>query len=71
MPLVEISVVKEGLSPEQKVEVANEVTDALMKAIPRLPKESISVIFHENSGENWIVGGVSVKELIERSKKGE
>ena len=71
MPLIEVCMVENELTPEQKVEIANEMSASLVKAIPRLPKESISVIFHENSGENWIVGGVSVKELIERSKKGE
>ncbi len=63
--------VENELSPEQKVEIANEMSASLMKTIPRLPKESISVIFRESPGEDWIVGGVSVKELIERSKKGE
>ena len=71
MPLVEISVTEGALSPEQKVKMANEICDLLMKAIPRLPKEAISVIFYENPGENWVVGGVTVKELIEKAKRKE
>ena len=71
MPLIEVCVVENELSPEQKVEIANEMSASLMKAIPRLSKESISVIFYESPGEDWIVGGVTVKELIERAKKAE
>lgn len=71
MPLVEISVVEGELSSEQKVKMANDVCDLLMKTNPRLPKEAISVIFYENPGENWVVGGVTVKELIEKAKRQE
>ena len=66
MPLVEISLVKGGLSDEQKVKIANAVSDLLMDEIPNLPKEAISVIFYENPSENWIVGGKTVKELMQR-----
>jgi 4-oxalocrotonate tautomerase family enzyme len=68
MPLVEVSVTKGALSPEDKVKMANDVCDLLLKAIPGLRREAISVIFHEHPGENWVVGGVTVKELIERTK---
>lgn len=56
------------LSSEQKVEMANDICGLLMKAIPRLPREAISVIFYENPGENWVVGGVTVKELVKKAK---
>jgi len=68
MPLVEISVVPEALSEGQKVEMANEICAILMKAIPRLPKEAISVIFYENLPENWIVGGIALKEIMGKRK---
>lgn len=68
MPLVEISLVKGGLSDEQKVKMANAVSDLLMGEIPNLPKEAISVIFYENPSENWIVGGKTVKELMQRGE---
>jgi len=66
MPLVEISLVKGELSEEVKVKMANAVSDLLMGEIPNLPKEAISVIFYENPSENWIVGGKTVKELMQR-----
>jgi 4-oxalocrotonate tautomerase family enzyme len=69
MPLVEISLTEGALTEEQKVKIANEMCELLMKEIPNLPKEAISVIFYDNPAENWIVGGITVKELIERGKK--
>jgi len=68
MPLVEISLVKGGLSGEQKVKIANAVSDFLVGEIPNLPREAISVIFYENPSENWIVGGKTLKELIQRGE---
>ena len=69
MPLVEVSLTEGALTNEQKVKIANEICESLMKEIPNLPKEAISVIFYDNPAENWIVGGITVKELIEKGKK--
>lgn len=69
VPLVEVSVVPGALSEEQKVKMANEICDVLMKAIPGLPKEAISVIFYEHLPENWIVGGVALKEMLQKRKE--
>lgn len=69
MPLVEISLTEGALTQNQKVKMANDICDLLMKAIPNLPKGAISVIFYENPAENWVVGGVTVKEIIEKGKK--
>jgi len=69
MPLVEVSLTEGALTKEQKVKIANEICESLMKEIPNLPKEAISVIFYDNPAENWIVGGITVKELIEKGKK--
>ncbi len=66
MPLVEISLVEKELSEEQKVKIANAVSDLLICEIPKLPKEAISVIFYETPSENWIVGGKTVEELKQR-----
>jgi len=66
---VEISLTEGALTQDQKVKMANDISNLLMKEIPNLPKESISVIFYDNPAENWIVGGVTVKELIEKAKK--
>lgn len=71
MPLVEISMIEGELSSEQKVKIANDICGLLINAVPRLPKEAISVIFYENPRENWVVGGVTVKELVEKGKRKE
>jgi len=69
LPLVEISLTEGALTQNQKVKMANDICDLLMKAIPNVPKDAISVIFYENPSENWVVGGVTVKELMEKGKK--
>ena len=69
MPLVEISLTEGALTQNQKVKVASDISNILMREIPNLPKEAISVIFYDNPAENWIVGGVTVRELIEKAKK--
>lgn len=69
MPLVEISLVEGVLTQDQKVKMADDISNLLMKEIPNLSKEAVSVIFYDNPAENWIVGGVTVKELIEKAKK--
>lgn len=69
MPLVEISLTEGALTQNQKVKMANDICDLLMEAIPNVPKDAISVIFYENPAENWVVGGVTVKEIIEKGKK--
>jgi phenylpyruvate tautomerase PptA (4-oxalocrotonate tautomerase family) len=66
---VEISLTEGALTQGQKVKMANDICDLLLKEIPNLPRESISVIFYDNPAENWIVGGVTVKDLIEKGKK--
>ena len=66
---MEISLTEGALTQDQKVKMANDISNLLMKEIPNLPKEAISVIFYDNPAENWIVGGVTVKELIEKAKK--
>ncbi|MEM3088704.1 MAG: 4-oxalocrotonate tautomerase family protein [Candidatus Bathyarchaeia archaeon] len=68
MPLVEVSLTEGALSLEQKIRIANEITNLLVKEIQNLPKEAVSVIFYDNPAENWIVGGATVKELIEKQK---
>ncbi|MGC8816866.1 MAG: tautomerase family protein [Candidatus Hadarchaeum sp.] len=64
MPLVEISLTEGALTQEQKVRMANQICGLLMREIPNLPKESISVIFYDNPTENWIVGGLTIKDIV-------
>ncbi len=68
MPLVEISHC-EQISPKQKVKIANDICNLLVKAIPGVPKDGISVAFYDHSPENWIIGGVTVKEIQQKKKK--
>ena len=66
---MEVSLIEGALTQDQKIKIAKGISDLLMEMMPNLPKEAISVIFYDNPAENWIVGGVTVKELIERTKK--
>jgi len=68
LPLVEVSLTEGALTQDQKIKIASEITNLLVREIPNLPKEAVSVIFYDNPAENWIVGGVTVKELIEKQK---
>ncbi|MFH1327344.1 MAG: tautomerase family protein [Candidatus Bathyarchaeota archaeon] len=66
---MEISLTEGALTQSQKVKLANDISNLLMSELPNLPNEAISVIFYDNPAENWVVGGVTVKELIEKAKK--
>lgn len=66
MPMVEISLVGGELSPEQKARIGGEICDILIREIPRLTREVIWVVFNEKSPEDWIIGGKSLKELLQK-----
>ena len=62
MPLVEISLEKGVLSAEEKLKVAREITEILVKEAKQ-PKDYTWVIFHELPEENWIIGGLTIPEI--------
>ncbi|KYH38522.1 MAG: 4-oxalocrotonate tautomerase [Candidatus Hecatellales archaeon B24] len=66
MPVVEISLVGGELSPEQKTRIGSEICDILIREIPRLTKEAVWVVFNEKPSEDWIIGGKSLKEILQK-----
>lgn len=66
MPVVEISLVGGELSQEQKVRIGGEICDLLIREIPRLTRESVWVVFNEKMPEDWVIGGKSLKEILQK-----
>ncbi len=56
MPIAHIYII-EGRPAEQKVEAIAAVTEALCQAL-HAPKDSIRVILHETSPDDWGIAGV-------------
>jgi len=54
MPYVNVKVVGK-LTKNQKQEIANQISDTLLK-VANKPKEHTYIVFDEVSGENWAVG---------------
>lgn len=60
MPIVQIQKV-EGRTPEKKLALIREVTDAVIRAIDA-PRQTVRVIILEVPPENFGVGGVTKAE---------
>ncbi|MDB5961304.1 MAG: 4-oxalocrotonate tautomerase family enzyme [Massilia sp.] len=61
MPFAQIYMV-EGRTEEQKRDVIERVTAALIEAVGA-PKENVRVWIHDVPKENWGIAGVSAKDL--------
>lgn len=60
MPLVDIQLIKDAFTPEQKQEMIQNVTDAMLATEGEAMREVTWVRIHEiNSGE-WAIGGKAV-----------
>ena len=59
MPIITIEITPQ--SYEKKAEIARVFTEELHR-ITNIPKEPISILFHEQSEENLASGGVMLKE---------
>ena len=59
MPIITIEITPQ--SYEKKAEIARVFTEELHR-ITNIPKEPISILFHEQSEENIASGGVMLKE---------
>ncbi len=59
MPIITIEITPQ--SYEKKTEIARVFTEELHR-ITNIPREPISIIFHEQSEENIASGGVMLKE---------
>lgn len=55
MPVVRVSFYQ-GRSPEQKREIAEAITDAMVR-IGGSQREAVNVIFDNFAREDWVIGG--------------
>jgi 4-oxalocrotonate tautomerase len=55
MPVVRVSFY-EGRSPEQKREIAEAITEALVR-VAGSRREAVNVIFENHRREDWVIGG--------------
>ena len=55
MPVVRVSIY-EGRSVEQKREIAEAITDALVR-VAGSTREAVNVMFDNFSREDWVIGG--------------
>ncbi len=59
MPYVNIKVTREGVSPEQKAELIEGVTDLLARVLGKNPATTV-VVIDEVETDNWGIGGETV-----------
>ncbi len=59
MPYVNIKVTREGVTPDQKAELINGVTNLLSKVLGKNPATTV-VVIDEVETDNWGIGGETV-----------
>jgi 4-oxalocrotonate tautomerase len=65
MPFVNIKILKDGVTAEQKAKLIKGATDLLKEVLDK-PPQATTVVIDEVDSDNWGVGGES---LTERFKK--
>jgi len=66
MPVVRVAFY-EGRSPEKKREIAEAITDALVR-VGGSKRDAVNVIFENVSKEDWVIGGAPEYARMEKSK---
>ena len=59
MPFVNIKVTRDGVTPEQKAELIQGVTDLLVKVLDKNPETTV-VVIDEVDTDNWGIGGKTI-----------
>jgi 4-oxalocrotonate tautomerase len=67
MPLVNIRITKEGLTPAKKAEIISGVTNLLRDVLGKKPQTTV-VIIDEVETDNWGIGGETVTVRREREQ---
>ncbi len=67
MPLVNIKITKEGVTPEKKAELIKGATQLLVDVLGKNPQTTF-VIIEEVDTDNWGVGGESVTVRRKRAQ---
>ena len=67
MPYVNIKVTREGVTPNQKAELINGVTNLLSKVLGKNPATTV-VVIDEVETDNWGIGGETVTKRRQRGE---
>lgn len=70
MPHVNVRLVPDGITPQQKSEVIAGITDVLVKVLGK-DREGISIVIDEVDAGNWGLGGRTVAERRRNAKRQE
>jgi 4-oxalocrotonate tautomerase len=61
MPYVNVKIVREGATAEQKAEVIRRMTQVLVDVLGKNPETTV-VVVDEVDTDNWGIGGITVTE---------
>ena len=67
MPFVNIKIIKDGATPEEKAELIKGVTELLVKVLHKNPATTV-VVIDEVETDNWGIGGETVSAIRRKSK---
>ncbi len=69
MPFVNIKITRDGVTPEQKAQVIEGVTNLLRDVMGKNPQTTV-VLIEEVETDNWGIGGETVTVRRARERKG-
>jgi 4-oxalocrotonate tautomerase len=69
MPYVNIKITREGVTPEQKVQLIAGVTQLLVDVLDKSPATTF-VVIDEVAVEDWGIGGLPVEAYREKLRTG-
>jgi 4-oxalocrotonate tautomerase len=67
MPFVNIKVLKDGVTAEQKAKLIKGATDLLQEVLGK-PPQATSVVIDEVDSDNWGVGGLPLTQVLKPKK---
>lgn len=67
MPFVNIKVLKDGVTAEQKAKLIKGATDLLQEVLGK-PPQATSVVIDEVDSDNWGVGGLPLTQVLNLKK---
>lgn len=67
MPFVNIKILRDGVTAEQKAKLIKGATDLLTEVLGK-PPQATSVVIEEYDSDNWGVGGLPLTEVLKKKK---
>lgn len=68
MPIITVQITEEGITPGQKAEVIQGITDVIVRILNK-PPELTHVLIQEIAPDDWGVGGLPALEYRRRVKE--